>query len=203
MDTVLIVPGLGGSSEDHWQTWLQHQEEQSIRVYQDEWCIPDLGKWAARVREAVDEAPGPVWLVAHSFGCLASVVAASEDPSGIAGAMLVAPADPNRVGATSRLPTHRLPFPTLMIASTTDPWLKLSAAARWATRWGSRLINLGTAGHINVDSGYGPWPEGLALLRQLQVAHELKPSIASGTHSTTQPHRGAGRFDNAQAPPRE
>jgi hypothetical protein len=31
-------------------------------------------------------------------------------------------------------------------------------AHAWALRWGSDWINLGNAGHINVDSGYGPFP---------------------------------------------
>ena len=41
-------------------------------------------------RDAIDRAPGPVWLVAHSFGCLASVVAAADRPERVAGLMLVA-----------------------------------------------------------------------------------------------------------------
>ena len=35
---------------------------------------------------------------------------------------------------------------------------------------GSQLVNIGAAGHINVDSGHGPWPRGLALFKALQAA---------------------------------
>ncbi|MGZ7039032.1 MAG: alpha/beta hydrolase, partial [Thermoanaerobaculia bacterium] len=34
----------------------------------------------------------------------------------------------------------------------------------FAAAWGSRLVFIGDAGHINGASGYGPWPEGEAML---------------------------------------
>ena len=37
-----------------------------------------------------------VWLVAHSYGCLASVVAAADRPERVAGLLLVAPPEPDR-----------------------------------------------------------------------------------------------------------
>lgn len=168
MARVLIVPGLGDSGPEHWQTWLQARERTAVRVTQQRWDKPDLERWTARVREAIDSASTPVWLVSHSFGCLASVQAAVERPGRVAGALLVAPADPDRVGARGVLFAERLGFPSLLVASTTDPWLKFSAAKDWAERWGSRLLDLGPAGHVNVESGYGPWPEGQALLHRLQ-----------------------------------
>ena len=32
-----------------------------------------------------------------------------------------------------------------MIASTNDPWVRLTVAAYWADRWGARFINIGAA----------------------------------------------------------
>lgn len=177
-NTLLIVPGLGNSGPGHWQTWLEYQCACTVRVDQCDWNVPDLERWSTRVRECLDLTPGPVWLVAHSFGCLASVQAAASRADRIAGAFLVAPADPERVGSAGRLFSGRLPFPSLLIASTTDPWLTPDAAKLWASRWGSRLIDLGAAGHINVDSGYGPWPEGLALLRRFQGFSRRPPGDA-------------------------
>jgi len=180
MAAILIVPGLGDSGPDHWQTWLEARERSALRITQENWCEPDLERWSARLREAIDLAVGPVWLVGHSFGCLVSVHAVAECPDRVVGALLVAPADPDRVGVGSALSTTRLAFPSLLVASTTDPWLKLSTATHWADQWGSRLVNLGAAGHINVDSGYGPWPEGQALLRQLQERHgQMAPPSSS------------------------
>lgn len=181
MATVLIVPGLGDSGPEHWQTWLQARERTAVRVTQDDWTQPDLERWAARVREAIDSAVSPVWLVGHSFGCLASVQAAAERAERIAGALLVAPADPARVGAHGALFSDRLRFPSVLVASTTDPWLRFNTAKDWAERWGSRLLDLGPAGHINAESGYGPWPEGQELLHRLQLEQRpMSPPSSAG-----------------------
>jgi len=37
-----------------------------------------------------------------------------------------------------------------------------------AAAWGSQIVTLAAAGHINADSGLGDWPEGLALLDALK-----------------------------------
>lgn len=179
--SVLIVPGYLGSGPAHWQSWLERQLPAAERVAGIDWNVPRLGRWARLVGDAIERADGPVWLVAHSFGCLAGVVAAAQRPDRVAGALLVAPADPERFaeqgwrvgdeGSIGRwLYDTRLACPSLLIASSNDPWLNLASAAYWAERWGSRLLCLGAAGHVNVDAGYGPWPEGLALLRAMQAA---------------------------------
>jgi hypothetical protein len=51
---------------------------------------------------------------------------------------------------------------------------------------GSRLVNLGLAGHINVESGFGPWPEGEALLAELR-ADALRPPVGSPTTARAAP----------------
>ena len=45
--------------------------------------------------------------------------------------------------------------------------MPLDGAKALARSIGSRFINAGSAGHINVDSGHGPWPEGEALSQEL------------------------------------
>lgn len=210
---ILIVPGLNGSGPTHWQTWLEGRLPEATRVAGIDWESPVLSRWAGAVRKEIDRLPGDVWIVAHSFGCLASVVAAADRPERVAGALLVAPADPEcfslfglrsegeeRAAASvvtnaeasivDALPQHPLPFPSLLVASSNDHWLKLMRAAWWAERWGSRLLNLGAAGHINVDSGFGPWPQVLTLLRSLQAAQASLPlGSVSGPRP---PRRGRG-----------
>jgi hypothetical protein len=176
MKAVLIVPGLGDSGPGHWQTWWEAQDGNARRVHQTDWRTPELERWSARVGEAIGQAQGPVWLVAHSFGCLASVQAAAARPERVAGALLVAPASPAKCGLERSLPRRPLPFPSLVVASLDDPWLPFAAATAWSKRWGSRLVGLGHAGHINVDSGYGPWPEGRTLLEQLQATAMAGPA---------------------------
>jgi hypothetical protein len=63
------------------------------------------------------------------------------------------------------MPLDRLPFPVLMVASENDPYLPIEVAAPLASAWGAQLVDVGRQGHINVESGHGPWPAGEGLLR--------------------------------------
>lgn len=168
---ILTVPGLHGSGPGHWQSLWEGRFAGWRRVEQHDWARPSLHLWAERVADAVAQrrasAPRGVVLVAHSFGCLAVLHQAAVDPTGIAGALLVAPADPDRFGVAPLLPTYRLPFPTVLVASRDDPWMAQRTAFSWGTLWGSELHDAGSIGHINADSGLGMWPAGLALLGTL------------------------------------
>ena len=191
--TVLIVPGYRGSGAGHWQTWLEQALPEAHRVGGIDWDQPVLARWAVRVRQAIDAATGQVWIVAHSFGCLASVVAAADRADRVAGLLLVAPADPERfhllglrdgrklfASVAGHLPAAPLRCPSMLVASRSDPWLSVAAAQDWAARWGSRFIDVGEAGHINVDSGHGPWPLALNLLAQLRMAETELPAQREG-----------------------
>lgn len=170
MDTTLIVPGLYGSGVDHWQSWFERQLSDCVRVVQADWNRADLDRWSAKLLHTLNRVPGRVWVVAHSFGCLAAVKTASEHPERFAGLMLVAPADPARFGLQDVIATGLADVPSIVVASTNDPWMSLDAATTWAHAWGSELINLGAVGHINANSGYGPWPRGLDIYRSLRGA---------------------------------
>jgi len=157
---LVIAPGLHGSGAEHWQSWLHAQVDGSVRVVQDDWSAPDLARWSARVADTVAAlGPGPHVVVAHSFGCLATVHALLRRPAlDIAQVLLVAPAEPDRFDVAHALPQSRLAAASCLVASDNDPWMTATQAHAWALRWGSDWINLGNAGHINVDSGYGPFP---------------------------------------------
>jgi len=160
---LLIVPGLHNSGPLHWQSWLQSQYPDAVRVEQDDWTAPDLDTWAHRVGLALErDGEGPWLAVAHSFGCLALVrhLVLRLDPSisCLKAALLVAPADPESFGAAHKLPHTKLRVPTTLVASETDPWMRAQTAQLWAQRWGSNWLNLGDAGHINSASGHGPLP---------------------------------------------
>lgn len=157
---LVVVPGLHGSGPDHWQTWLEGQVAGAVRVQQDFWSVPDIERWADRVAETVDAlGPGPHALVAHSFGCLATLHAGQRYPQlGIGRLLMVAPAEPTRFNLAHLLPQAPLAFDSCVVASDTDPWMTAASARAWALRWGSDWINLGDAGHINVASGFGSFP---------------------------------------------
>lgn len=205
-DCVLIVPGYMGSGPEHWQSWLERQLPNAARVDNIEWESPVLARWAEAVRDAIDRARAPVWLVAHSFGCFAAAIAASERPANVAGALLVAPADPDRFspiglrlgltpGAAESvaqwLPSSPLACPSVLVASQDDPWMGFAKAGYLANRWGSRLINGGNSGHINAESGFGPWPDGLNLLRALQRSQDMLP-LGSIDATAARPDPGDG-----------
>ena len=164
---VLIVPGLHGSGPDHWQTRWQQLHPWFERVEQARWDVPDIQAWSGRVEEALRRSVRPTLLVAHSFGCLASVHAASAGMPQLAGALLVAPADPDKFGIGQQMRVRRLSRPSLVVGSMNDPWMAARRAANWADTWRSGFINAGALGHINAESNLGDWEYGLALLKLL------------------------------------
>ncbi|HEX2840074.1 RBBP9/YdeN family alpha/beta hydrolase [Hyphomicrobium sp.] len=186
MTTTLIIPGLNSSGSAHWQTWFESQLPDAVRVIQGDWKRPDLPEWSSRIRREISRRPGPILIAAHSFGVLAAVQAAEDYSHRIAGALLVAPADPDKFGVTDLLPATRLSFPSVLVASTNDRWLSIERAQSLSARWGAMLVHLGDAGHINAESGFGPWPGGLALLRQLEIE-------AARTNRRHADDRGASR----------
>jgi len=161
---VLIIPGLNDSGPGHWQTWLQGQYQGAARVKQADWGQPDLLKWSDQVTRVVNKAaPGTRWVaVAHSFGSLALAhhlsTRSGQAPSAICSALIVAPANPAKFGLDTTLPRQGLGIPAQVVGSENDPWMPLGLAREWAEHWGARFHNLGQAGHINVESGHGPWP---------------------------------------------
>jgi uncharacterized protein len=164
---ILIVPGQSNSGPRHWQSRWQAKLSTARRVEQADWERPGPEAWIESVAKAVNEADRPVVLVAHSLGVAAVVQAVSAYERRVAGAFLVAPPDlenavmgPEWLAAFGPYPRDPLPFPSLLIASRNDPWCAFGIAEDLAATWGSLLINAGDAGHINTDSGYGPWPEG-------------------------------------------
>ncbi|MBX0292240.1 alpha/beta hydrolase [Hymenobacter sp. HSC-4F20] len=175
--TIFIVPGLGSSGPDHWQTrWEQHYGYR--RVEQRNWDQPILSEWVAALDAAIAAAGPEVVLVGHSLACATIAHWAGSTSPRITGALLVAPADvdrpdlPPEVANFAPMPLTRLPFPSTVVASTNDEYATLARAQQFAKAWGSRLVNVGALGHINSASGLGLWPEGHALLRELlNTAH--------------------------------
>ena len=158
---LLIVPGLYDSGPAHWQSWLASLHRDALRVRQVDWTRPDLDRWAACIDDTLRGAgPGPWVAAAHSFGCLALAhwLNGKRVPV-VTDALLVAPADPARFGVVSRLNTaFTLPCRSTVVASDTDPWMSAVQARRWSDAWGSHFINLGDAGHINAEAGFGALP---------------------------------------------
>ena len=169
---ILFVPGLRGSGPVHWQTHWQRQIPGARRIAHQDWQNPDVYAWTQAVVRATHAMPQAPMIIAHSFGCLA-VVCAGYAGARIRAALLVAPADPERFGIGAELAGKPLPFASTMVASSNDPWLKLIRAGTLASAWGSRFVLYRNAGHINAESGFGPWPQGLTHVQELahRAAH--------------------------------
>lgn len=169
---VLIVPGLNDSGPGHWQTRWQAHYPAFERVEQDRWDRPDLLSWSQRLTEKLQQSTQPVIIVAHSFGCLASVHATWRFPHVVA-ALLVAPADPEKFGFAHLLHDARMRCPTIMMGSENDPWMVAHRAAYWADCWGCGFVNAGALGHINAESALGDWEQGLQQLGRLRAVADV------------------------------
>lgn len=172
---VLNVPGLYNSGPEHWQSyWEREEPERFRRVQQKEWEKPNAKDWIAELDRAVVAAGPDVVLTGHSLACCTIALWARKYKRMVRGALLVAPSDteapsyPKGTRGFKPIPLDLLPFPSIVVASSNDPRVSEARAKKFAEAWGSRYVCIGEAGHINADSGYGRWPEGLQLLRSLR-----------------------------------
>ncbi|MBH0236877.1 alpha/beta hydrolase [Methylobrevis albus] len=178
----LIVPGYLGSGDGHWQRIWADEDPDALLVEQADFDRPARTAWLAALDAAIAANPGAV-LVAHSLGCILIAHYARLRPqAAIAGALLVAPADVEAVlgdypqfASFAPVPRLPLPFPATLVASRNDPFMDFSRARRFASAWGARLVDLGEAGHVNVASGHGVFPEARQLANALRT-----PTSASG-----------------------
>ncbi|WP_443083080.1 RBBP9/YdeN family alpha/beta hydrolase [Variovorax sp. PBS-H4] len=184
--TLIIVPGWRDSGPGHWQSLWAERMPDAVRVVQDDWVTPRREAWVAALGKLVLESPGPVVIAAHSLGCIATVHLPEAAASRVRGALLVAPADPERRAALADFapaPHARLPYRSILVASSNDPYCPVRLAGAYARAWGSEFVRMQNAGHINIDSGHGDWPLGLALLQSLTG----EPSTLIGARSPFEP----------------
>jgi predicted alpha/beta hydrolase family esterase len=167
---ILIVPGWRDSGPGHWQSLWAERYARTVRVQQDNWLTPARAAWVDSIRRTILAQPEPVVVVAHSLGCIAVTHLPPEAEACIAGALLVAPADPERrsiLADFAPVPSRKLPYRSVLVASSNDPFCPIRLAGAYARNWGSEFVRVPDAGHINIESGHGPWPLGVALLQSL------------------------------------
>jgi uncharacterized protein len=169
----LILPGIGNSDHAHWQTLWESANSTFVRVQQRDWNRPVCDEWVDALEQAIAKTGGSPVLVAHSLGCLCVAHWAARTTLKIKGALLVAPPDPEEADfpseATGFSPVtlRSFDFPSIVVASSNDPYGSLGFARSCAMAWGSRFVNIGPVGHINSESGLGEWAEGFALYQEL------------------------------------
>jgi uncharacterized protein len=168
--SILVVAGHMGLGPDHWQRRLVSKLSTAVLVEQADWLHGSLLVAVDAFVAAVVTAEKPVVLVAHSVGCIlvAHAMRALVEPEKVRGAYFVVP--PNEAALRAfhgidpqfaQVPRGPLPFPSLLVATSNDPYSTLEDSASLALAWGSQLVEAGEAGHIDHTSGHGPWPEGM------------------------------------------
>ena len=182
--TIVLVPGLRGPVEDHWQTRLAAAVPNTRTVPPLGRTDPSLTARVALLEQVVADVDGPVVVVAHSAGVLVTVHwAATHGGTSVIGALLATPPAfatelPPEYPSVALLrdhgwlpvPRRPLPFPSILATSTDDALGNPVRLRAMANAWGSREHSLGAVGHLNGASGYGDWPEAGELIRELEDA---------------------------------
>jgi predicted alpha/beta hydrolase family esterase len=165
---ILIVPGLGGSGDDHWQSRWEKQLKTARRVVQDDWDHPTFSAWLGKLSAAIASAEKPPVIIAHSLGALTVAHVPEDVAAKIKGAFLVTPPAPRFILEIAEIDpafvapvTRKLAFPALLIASRDDPYSSYEESEALASALGIEIVDAGASGHLNMESGHGPWPEGL------------------------------------------
>lgn len=172
---ILLVPGGGGSGPDHWQTFWEHQHDHMEWVGPFDWNNGTRKHWVDALDQHIALSERPTLLVAHSLGNMAVCHWAAKRSGPVVGALLVAPADVDAPWADSGamyqdfgpVPMETLPFPSILVTSSDDPYITEDRARAFATAWGARLRLAGALGHIGSDSRLEHWKDGLGFLRQV------------------------------------
>ena len=193
----LILHGLSGSPEGHWQAWLAGR----LRQAGERVDFPDLpecddpcpDEWRAALDRSLGGLEGERVLIAHSLGCLLWVRRASEQAGGPLAerVLLVAPPDLDEVPAVASFGSFELrpervraaaAGETRLVCSDNDPYNPRGAVATFAEPLGIRADLIPGGGHLNLEAGYGPWPavERWALTGQADFGGSAVATDAGG-----------------------
>jgi serine hydrolase len=170
MQAFITLPGIGGSGEAHWQSYWERADERFKRFEPSSWDKPELSDWLDAMDKAILGTKTNTVLVAHSLACLLVAHWGRRSAKSVAGALLVSVPDPTSpefpadAASFRDVPVTPLPFPTLIVASTNDPYGTIAYSRSRAEAWGAALVEVGPLGHINASSGVGDWPQGRQLL---------------------------------------
>ena len=171
--SALILPGYQGSGETHWQTLWEKENPSFLRVEQRDWEHPIAEEWVAKLEATLKSCEKPVVLVAHSIACLVIAHWAAQQHTPIKGALIVAPPNPEEPIFPSiaegfhTTPMERFDFPSILLASSNDPYASFAYSQRLSHAWGSKLVDMGKLGHINTASDLGAWEDGYVYVQSL------------------------------------
>ena len=170
---IFTVPGLYNSGPQHWQTYWE-KEYGFTRIEHKEWETPACSDWLQNIDTTVTQyLLEDIILIGHSLAWCTIVRWAEKYQRIIKGALLAGPGDvdapsyPPGTRGFAPMPIYRLPFPSIVIASSNDEYVTMERANYFANCRGSELANAGDLGHINSSSNPGNWPFGILQLQKL------------------------------------
>jgi predicted alpha/beta hydrolase family esterase len=175
---VLLVPGWQGSGPGHWQRWLAEQLSAAGRDVRfadlPDVDHPALSPWLEALNRELDALPDNGFdVMAHSLGCLLWLhhTVGHQGGSRPARVALVAPPSPaiDIAELAEFVPppldtdaVRRAADGTVLVASDNDPYCPETAALAYGRPLRMATTVITAAGHLNVDAGFGPWPDALA-----------------------------------------
>lgn len=170
MTKTLIVPGLDGSPQPHWQDWWARTDPNAVLVDLSNPSRPDPHAWEAELAGMILHHPDAV-VVAHSLGAVLVARLLHRYPQvNLRAALLVAPAETlvcDRIAAFQPILDRPLGIAATVVGSRNDPWMPFARARQLAANFRADFVDLGFAGHVNVASGFGPWAYGKELRDEL------------------------------------
>lgn len=194
MTKTLIIPGLDGSPAPDWQHWWAATDPRALMVDLADPSHPSPAVWETELASTILHHPDCV-VVGHSLGAVFVARMLTRWPQlKVRAALLVALAETrgnDRIDHSGPIPESRFDIPTKVVASRNGPWMSFGRAAGLAKAWGSDLVDLGHAGHINVASGFGPWPDG----------KRLRDDLVAITASALDIRMVSGRIDRRRLGP--
>ncbi|UAK16979.1 RBBP9/YdeN family alpha/beta hydrolase [Sporolactobacillus terrae] len=179
----LVLHGLGGSKGGHWQEWLTESlKRKGKKVWFpqfSDWDRPLKNVWLNQLNRTLEQIPDePLTVVAHSLGCILWIHYAAQRLSRrIDRVIMVCPPSPYHKKAEIQdffpLPEAKQSLAaaakkSLFVLSTNDPFLPQADMGHFLTYCLPCFI-IPEQGHINLDSGYGPWPWMLKLCLEDQM----------------------------------
>lgn len=169
----LIAAGIYNSGPDHWQSAWMAESPSFVKLEHKSWTHPERRVWVNDLSTMVDELQEEVVIVAHSLACLMVAHWSCHATEKVRAALLVSVPDPDGPNfpedATGfgAVPHDPLPFKSLVVSSTNDPYGTHDYMKLMAKAWGSEFVSVGNLGHINAASALGNWPTGKVVLERL------------------------------------
>lgn len=168
MTKVLILYGWHGSPSPHWQDWLARELVSlgyMVAFPQlSQPMNPSKAEWMQEAEAAI-KAMQPDIVICHSLGNVLWWHLCNEGRTlHVKRLLLVAPprdlSDYEEIAEffPVELPNNLHADEALLVTSDDDPYLNKSEGLRFARALNTKHQSFQNMGHINADSGFGPWP---------------------------------------------